>query len=78
MSFILVTVALDMLGLGIIIPVWPTLVKSFTGTNDATAVLAIGAMSVVWAIGQFFAAPILGNSSRPAPQQPKKANADCK
>lgn len=60
MSFILVTVALDMLGLGIIIPVWPTLVKSFTGTNDATAVLAIGAMSVVWAIGQFFAAPILG------------------
>ncbi|MDQ2872901.1 MAG: TCR/Tet family MFS transporter [Candidatus Eremiobacteraeota bacterium] len=60
MSFIFVTVVLDMLALGIIIPVWPNLVKSFTGASDATASLAIGAMSVMWAVGQFFAAPILG------------------
>jgi DHA1 family tetracycline resistance protein-like MFS transporter len=58
--FIFVTVVLDMLALGIIIPVWPALVKSFTGQNDAAAALAIGLMSVVWAIGQFFAAPVLG------------------
>jgi hypothetical protein len=36
MSFIFATVALDMLALGIIIPVWPTLVKSFTGLNDSS------------------------------------------
>ncbi|MGH8164246.1 MAG: TCR/Tet family MFS transporter, partial [Rhodanobacteraceae bacterium] len=60
MSFIFVTVALDMLALGVIIPVWPSLVKTFTGANDATASLAIGAMSAMWAFGQFFAAPILG------------------
>ncbi|MDB5070064.1 MAG: Tetracyclineefflux transporter [Candidatus Eremiobacteraeota bacterium] len=60
MSFIFVTVALDMLALGIIIPVWPTLVKSFTGANDSKASLAIGLMSVLFAATQFFAAPILG------------------
>ncbi len=60
MSFIFITVALDMLALGIIIPVWPTLVKSFTGANDAAASLAIGVMSVLFAATQFFAAPILG------------------
>ena len=60
MSFIFVTVALDMLALGVIIPVWPTLIKSFTSQNDATASLALGAIAVVWAIGQFFAAPVLG------------------
>jgi len=60
MSFIFVTVALDMLALGIIIPVWPTLVKSFTGLNDSSASLAIGVMSVLFAATQFFAAPILG------------------
>jgi len=60
MSFIFVTVALDMLALGIIIPVWPTLVKSFSGLNDSSASLAIGVMSVLFAATQFFAAPILG------------------
>jgi DHA1 family tetracycline resistance protein-like MFS transporter len=60
MSFIFVTVALDMLALGIIIPVWPALVKSLTGANDAQASLAIGAMSVLFAATQFFAAPVLG------------------
>ena len=60
MSFIFVTVALDMLALGIIIPVWPTLVKHFTGLNDSSASLAIGVMSVLFAATQFFAAPVLG------------------
>lgn len=60
MSFIFITVALDMLGLGVIIPVWPTLVKSLGAHGDAAASIAIGAMSVVWAVGQFFAAPVLG------------------
>ena len=60
MTFIFVTVVLDMLALGVMIPVWPTLIKAFTGGNDATASLAIGAMSVTWAVAQFFAAPILG------------------
>ncbi|MDQ6823065.1 MAG: TCR/Tet family MFS transporter [Candidatus Eremiobacteraeota bacterium] len=60
MSFIFVTVALDMLALGVMIPVWPTLVKSFTGGSTASAAIAIGVMSVVWAVGQFFAAPVLG------------------
>ncbi len=60
MVFIFVTVALDMFALGIIIPVWPTLIKSFAGANDATASLTIGIMGVLWAVAQFFAAPVLG------------------
>lgn len=60
LAFVFVTVALDMLALGVIIPVWPTLVKSFTGASDADASIAIGAMSVVWAVAQFFSAPVIG------------------
>ncbi|MEO9169584.1 MAG: TCR/Tet family MFS transporter [Candidatus Baltobacteraceae bacterium] len=60
MSFIFVTVALDMLALGVIIPVWPALIKTFTGQNDATASLMLGIMAVVWAVAQFAAAPVLG------------------
>ncbi|MDP9110963.1 MAG: MFS transporter, partial [Candidatus Eremiobacteraeota bacterium] len=60
MSFIFVTVALDMLALGVIIPVWPSLIKSFTGANDATASVTLGVMAVVWALAQFVAAPVLG------------------
>jgi MFS transporter, DHA1 family, tetracycline resistance protein len=59
-SFVFFTVALDMLALGIVIPVWPNLIKSFTGTSEATAALAIGTTTVTWAAVQFFAAPILG------------------
>jgi DHA1 family tetracycline resistance protein-like MFS transporter len=59
-SFIFFTVALDMLALGIVIPVWPNLIKTFTGASDATAALAIGSTTVTWAAMQFFAAPILG------------------
>lgn len=60
MSFIFVTVALDMIALGIIIPVWPALIKSFTGQNDASASLMLGIMAAVWALAQFAAAPVLG------------------
>ena len=60
MSFIFVTVALDMIAIGIIIPVWPALIKSFMGQNDASASLTLGFMAVVWALAQFVAAPILG------------------
>jgi DHA1 family tetracycline resistance protein-like MFS transporter len=60
MSFIFVTVALDMLALGVMIPVFPTLIKSFTGEGDAAASLAVGALAVVWSVAQFVASPILG------------------
>ena len=59
-TFVLVTVALDVLAIGIVIPVWPSLVKHFTAYNSASASIALGIISVIWAVAQFFAAPVLG------------------
>jgi len=63
MTFIFVTVLLDMVALGIIIPVFQPLLLSFTGGNYTSASLASGAFSVLFALVQFFASPILGTLS---------------
>jgi DHA1 family tetracycline resistance protein-like MFS transporter len=63
MVFIFVTVLLDMLALGIIIPVFQPLILSFEGGNYANASLLSGLFATVFAIVQFFASPILGTLS---------------
>lgn len=57
--FVLVTIALDMLALGMIAPVFAKLVIQFTG-NASTAAEYIGLFGVVWATMQFFFSPLLG------------------
>jgi DHA1 family tetracycline resistance protein-like MFS transporter len=61
--FVFVTVLLDMVALGIIIPVFNPLVLSFTHGNYASAALLAGVMSTIFAGMQFFVSPILGTLS---------------
>jgi MFS transporter, DHA1 family, tetracycline resistance protein len=61
--FVFVTVLLDMVALGIIIPVFNPLVLSFTHGNYASAALLAGVMSTIFAAMQFFVSPILGTLS---------------
>jgi len=59
-AFIFVTVLLDMLALGMIIPVVPELIKGFRGGDTAAAAATLGAFGTAWALMQFFASPVLG------------------
>jgi DHA1 family tetracycline resistance protein-like MFS transporter len=58
--FILVTVALDMLALGIVIPVLPKLVLSFLDGDTAKAARVYGLFSTIWALMQFVCSPLQG------------------
>jgi len=58
--FILVTVVLDMLSFGIIIPVLPKLVEEFLGGDTAQAAEIYGLMTTSWALMQLVCSPIQG------------------
>jgi MFS transporter, DHA1 family, tetracycline resistance protein len=60
MLFIMVTLVLDVLGIGIIVPVLPKLVKEFTGGDTAAASHAGGWLGALYALMQFLFAPFLG------------------
>ncbi|TAE14167.1 MAG: MFS transporter, partial [Bacteroidetes bacterium] len=61
--FIFITLLLDIIGLGIIIPVVPELIEQLIhgGINDAAKIG--GWLTFAYAIMQFFCAPIIGNLS---------------
>lgn len=59
MPFIMLTVLIDMVTIGLIIPVLPTLVGSFTGSN-ADQAFWYGAVVFAFGIANFFGSPILG------------------
>jgi len=58
--FIFITVVLDMLALGMIIPVLPTLVAGFVDGNTARTAQVLGLFGAMWALMQFIASPVLG------------------
>jgi DHA1 family tetracycline resistance protein-like MFS transporter len=60
LAFIFVTVALDMLALGIIVPVLPKLVLAFEGGDSARAATIYGVFGTIFAAMQFVCAPMLG------------------
>lgn len=60
LAFIFITVLLDMLALGVTIPVLPKLILGFKGGDSARAAAVYGAFGTVFAAMQFFFAPILG------------------
>lgn len=62
-AFIFVTVLLDMLAIGIIIPVLPKLIEEFRGGDTASAAEIYGLFATAWALMQFFFSPILGSLS---------------
>jgi MFS transporter, DHA1 family, tetracycline resistance protein len=61
--FILLTVAIDSIGVGIIFPVMPDLMKSVTGTDISGAALWGGILATVFAAMQFLCGPVIGNLS---------------
>jgi DHA1 family tetracycline resistance protein-like MFS transporter len=58
--FIFVTILLDTLALGIIIPILPKLIESFVDNDTANAARIFGLFGTAWALMQFFFSPILG------------------
>ena len=59
MRFILLVVLIDMLGVGIIVPVLPAIVGQFT-TDPGEQARWYGVVAVTYALAQFVAAPLLG------------------
>lgn len=58
-SFLLITVVIDMMGIGIILPVLPSLVGEFT-TSVAAQAYWYGALMFTFGFAQFWCAPMLG------------------
>ncbi|HXW27065.1 MAG TPA: MFS transporter, partial [Xanthobacteraceae bacterium] len=59
-AFIFLTVLLDMLALGTIVPVLPKLVVSFLNGDTAAAAEVYGVFGTAWALMQFLCSPLLG------------------
>jgi DHA1 family tetracycline resistance protein-like MFS transporter len=61
--FVFIAVLIDAVGFGIILPVLPRLIMQLTGLPIDRAAQYGGALAFVYALMQFFCAPILGNLS---------------
>ena len=59
MPFIMITVLIDMVSIGLIIPVLPPLVGSFTG-SQADQAFWYGAVTFAFGLANFFGSPLLG------------------
>ena len=62
LGFIFVTALLDIVSMGIVIPVLPSLIEQFAGSN-ASAGIWNGAFVAMWAAMQFLASPVIGSLS---------------
>src|SRR5215469_2362273 len=60
LGFVFVTVLLDMLAFGIIVPILPRLISTFLHGNMARSSEFMGLFTTTWALMQFFFSPILG------------------
>jgi DHA1 family tetracycline resistance protein-like MFS transporter len=60
LGFIFVTLFLDILGLGLIIPILPKLVESFHGGDVSAAAHTVALLGALFALMQFLFAPVLG------------------
>lgn len=61
--FVFIAVLVDSIGFGIILPVLPRLIMQLTGVTIDRAAGYGGALAFVYALLQFFCAPLLGNLS---------------
>jgi DHA1 family tetracycline resistance protein-like MFS transporter len=60
LAFILVLVAMDVMAMGIVIPVLPKLVERFSAGDTARAAEVFGAMNTAWGVMQFIFMPVIG------------------
>jgi DHA1 family tetracycline resistance protein-like MFS transporter len=63
LTFVLLTVFIDSVGFGIIIPSLPGVIMGLTGETESTAATWGGYLMAVYALLQFFMAPVFGNLS---------------
>jgi DHA1 family tetracycline resistance protein-like MFS transporter len=63
LGFIYAAVVMNTISLGVIIPVFPLLVKTLTGKGDAGGAQILGVFAAMWALMQLTFAPIFGNLS---------------
>jgi DHA1 family tetracycline resistance protein-like MFS transporter len=63
MLFIFVTMLIDSIGLGIILPVLPQLIEQLTGGGLSEAARIGGWLLFIYALAQFICAPVIGNLS---------------
>ncbi len=61
--FVLITLFVDALGFGIVVPIVPDLVRSLTSGDRSQAAVWVGALVATFAATQFLAAPVLGGLS---------------
>lgn len=61
--FILVTLFLDILGIGLIIPILPRLIEELSGGNVSSASSTFGLLAALYSLMQFLFAPVLGSLS---------------
>ena len=59
-AFVLVTILLDVISMGLVIPVLPKLVETMAGGNTASAASIYGLFGTAWALMQFIFSPLLG------------------
>jgi DHA1 family tetracycline resistance protein-like MFS transporter len=63
LGFIYAAILMNTMTMGVIIPVFPTLVKQLTGQGDAGAAQIMGVFAATWALMNLIFAPIFGNLS---------------
>src|SRR5580700_1195303 len=63
LAFIFVTVLIDMLAFGMIIPILPLLVQNMAGGSAARAAEMYGVFGTAWALMQFIFSPVQGSLS---------------
>ena len=61
--FVIVTVALDMLAFGLIIPVIPALIRELTHVSSEEATLWLGPLAATYAVMNFLFGPVMGSLS---------------
>jgi MFS transporter, DHA1 family, tetracycline resistance protein len=59
-TFIFIVLMLDVLAMGVVIPVLPKLIEELSGATPADAVRLGGWIALVWAVSQFVATPLQG------------------
>lgn len=63
LTFIFITLLLDVMGIGLIIPILPRLIEGFVENDVSTASRYVGYLTSAYALMQFLCAPIFGSLS---------------
>ena len=63
LPFIFITLLLDIIGFGLLIPILPRLIQEMEGGNVSAASHMVGWLTSIYAFMQFFFAPVLGSLS---------------